>query len=208
MTELAQETAFWKRYCQRLHKDERDALARGDGSILRPKADHLPKPRLPSGEWLEIRSNLHVKLSAQQVTEKGYRYEVTHLRDFRARFPRRTPSVFDVPDLDSFGQPVPPTVGAIEDATEAGNYTSSHALAVPDCGETVDPFTQKRITADARMRERQASAEMIVAAQDVLDAIRERSEASPDFQREARLTIHRMRRELDRFIQRQKRKAA
>lgn len=74
--------------------------------------------------------------------------------------------------------------------------------------EAVDDLTQKRITREARDREVLATAQVIAAAQDVLAAVRERADANPEFKREARLTMHRIRRELDRFIERQKRKAA
>ena len=74
--------------------------------------------------------------------------------------------------------------------------------------EAVDDVTQKRLTREARERGIQATAQVIAAAEDVMAAIQERAEQSPDFKREARLTLHRMRRELDRFVSRQKRKVA
>jgi hypothetical protein len=203
-----QERAFWLRYKVKLTQEERRRLVNGDHAISRARAEHLPAPRLPQGEWIEVRSNYAVKLGPRIQTEKTYRYEVTHRRDFRARIPRRTPSVFDVPDLDDSGNPIPPTSDAITEATETGNYTSSHALSVPDCEEAVDPFTQSRITKEARERRTKASTDVIAAAEDVMAAIRERAESSPDFKREAKLTLHRMRRELDRFIERERRKAA
>lgn len=77
-----------------------------------------------------------------------------------------------------------------------------------EAGEAVDEFTQQRITKESRQKGAQATADLIAAAEEVQRAIRERAESSPEFKREARLTMHRIRRELDRFIERQKRKAA
>ena len=74
--------------------------------------------------------------------------------------------------------------------------------------EAVDELTQARITAEARLGRRQESANLIAAAEEVMKAIDDRCENHPEFKRAARLTRHRIRRELDRFIERERRKAA
>jgi len=99
-------------------------------------------------------------------------------------------------------------------AQQAGQYHPAQYVTSPagsidqEAGEAVDELTQKRITREARGREREQAAEVIAAAEDVMAAIKARADASPEFRREARLTIHRMRRELDRLIERQRRKVA
>lgn len=70
--------------------------------------------------------------------------------------------------------------------------------------EAVDELTQRRFTKEAREREFEDVAGVVVAAEAVLDAIKARSEEIPSLRR----TYWPVRRELDRFIEREKRKAA
>jgi hypothetical protein len=97
---------------------------------------------------------------------------------------------------------------------KTGGLTSIPSKALATRGEdgyedpVVPPEYQEQLTKESRLKQAQATADLIAAAEDVLSAVKERAEASPAFKREARLTMHRIRRELDRFIDRQKRKAA
>lgn len=89
--------------------------------------------------------------------------------------------------------------------THPEQYVSSPAGGIDtEAGEAVDDFTQKRITREARAKEAEQGADVLVAAENVLDALRERAEVQPSLKR-AEFPI---RRELDRFIKREKRKAA
>jgi hypothetical protein len=97
---------------------------------------------------------------------------------------------------------------------KTGGLTSIPSKALATRGEdgyedpVVPPEYQAQLTRESRLKQAQATADLIAAAEDVLQAVKERAEASPAFKREARLTMHRIRRELDRFIERQRRKAA
>jgi hypothetical protein len=97
---------------------------------------------------------------------------------------------------------------------KTGGLTSIPSKALATRGEdgyedpVVPPEYQEQLTKESRLKQAQATADLIAAAEDVLSAVKERAEASPAFKREARLTMHRIRRELDRFIERQRRKAA
>jgi hypothetical protein len=62
---------------------------------------------------------------------------------------------------------------------------------------------QAKLTRDSRRQARHATAELIAAAEDCMSAIDERLPGG-----EARLARHRIRRELERFIERQRRRAA
>lgn len=73
-----------------------------------------------------------------------------------------------------------------------------------EAGAAVDDFTQKRITREARERERQEMADVVVAAENVLNAIKARTETQPSMRR----AYWPLRRELDRMLEREKRKIA
>lgn len=144
--------AFWRRYENRLTQPERHRIAKGDyASIVRPLA-----PAWQDGDWLEVRSNLSIQVIEVRWRRQSYR-TTFNVRDFRVRRVRRVPQMFDPPDRDELGIPVPHTASAIEDARLDGNYTASAALAVPEDDEAIDDDVQNRITKDAnelgRLRE-------------------------------------------------------
>lgn len=202
---LYDDAEFWERYADRLHPDEAAAIAEGDIGILKRPVE----PTWTAGEWLEVRSNLWMRPHKPKFTHRGWRITFD-LRDFRTHLVRRVPPMFDPPELDSYGEPIPPRAGAIMRARLDGSYTASHELAVPEDDEAPDPIEidDYRASRESKARQVQAQADLIAAAENVMAAIKERAEASPDFQRKGRLTLHRIRRELDRFIERERRKVA
>lgn len=86
-------------------------------------------------------------------------------------------------------------------------YVSSPHGAI-DGAEAVPNHFQRELNKRAHQERQRQAADVIAAAQDVLAAVQERAEASPDFKRSSRLLRHRIRREVDRFIERERRKAA
>lgn len=87
-------------------------------------------------------------------------------------------------------------------------YAHSGGSAVdPEAGEAVDEFTQRRITQEARLREREAAAELLAAAEDVREAVKQRM-SSPEFRKLAGREVWRLRAELDRMIDNIRNRAA
>lgn len=77
-----------------------------------------------------------------------------------------------------------------------------------EAGEAVDEFTQRRITDRSRQAERARANEIILAVEDVRQAIRERAEQSPEFRKMAGRSLYRIGAELDRVVKNAKRHAA
>lgn len=77
-----------------------------------------------------------------------------------------------------------------------------------DAGEAVDELTQKRLTAEARQRERQAAQELALAVESVRAALKERIDDSPELRKMAGRSYYRISAELDRMVRNAKRRAA
>lgn len=172
---LQEDADFWVRWIDRLHPDERGAIARGEiGVVKRPFS-----PDWIVGEWMEVASNLWLKPQAPRYTHRGWRIAFD-LRDFRARLPRRTPGMYEPPELDHLGYPIAHDKEAIDAATEDGNYTPAHALAVPEIDEEPDELAQRRIRQKARKVERETIGDLLVTLEDLRSAVKERLEMNPD----------------------------
>lgn len=78
----------------------------------------------------------------------------------------------------------------------------------PEAGEAVDGFTQKRITAEAKARERLAAGELLAAAEELRAVLKDRIEASPEFMQMAGRDVWLLRSKLDRLVSNVKRRAA
>lgn len=203
MDRLQVDADFWEKWMDRLHPDERRFLVNGwIGQIKRPV-----EPTWAVGEWMEVATNFWVKPAKPRFTHRGWRIAL-EFKDFRVRLMRRVPAMYELPELDDLGYPIAHDKEAIDAATEDGNYTASHALAVPDSDETMDPFTHRKITERTRAAERDKANAVILAAEDVRQAIRERAERSPEFRKLAGRSLYRIGAELDRVVKNAKRHAA
>lgn len=77
-----------------------------------------------------------------------------------------------------------------------------------DSGEMVDELTQRRFTAEARQRDREAAQELALAAEDVRAALKARIDDSPNLRKMAGRSYYRISAELDRMVKNAKRRAA
>jgi hypothetical protein len=147
LDQLFDEADFWEKWASRLNPEERKGIVQGDSGVIRRPVE----PEWPALEWMQLASNFWIKPHRPKFTHKGWRITFD-IRDFRVRMPRRVPQMFEPPELDSFGDPIPPTPDAIESARLEGNYTSSAELAVPDVGESVPDDYQNGLVIQAKER--------------------------------------------------------
>lgn len=166
----------------KLSRSDRSKLFAGDPvKLIFPGSEPCPYPKghveaLSKHVWLEV---TEIRRTAEGDHSLGY---TLHNNKLGARFL-----------ANQHGQ------------THPEQYVSSPAGAIdPEAGEAVDDFTQKRITREARAKERLDLADLIVAAEQTLNLVKARGEQTPSLKRE----YFRIRRELDRLIEREKRKAA
>lgn len=151
------EADFWEPWMDRLHPDERRAIAAGEIAVIRRPLE----PWWLVGDWLDVASNLWLKPHKAKFTRADngtikYRIEFD-LRDFRVTLPREVPQMFEPPELDDQGKPIPPSPDAIEAATIDGNYTAAAELAVPNVCES-DLADQDRYADQAEMGLKQVAA--------------------------------------------------
>lgn len=141
------EVAFWRRYKDRLTREERQRIGADDyRPIVRPL-----EPAWKPGQELKAASNLTLTVEAVRWTRDCYRTSFS-VRDFRPRFPRRVPQMYEPPELNEQGDPVAPSATAIEAARLDGSYTASHALSVPSSGEAVGDDHQNEWAMSSRTR--------------------------------------------------------
>lgn len=172
---LEDDAVFWERWMDRLHPDEKAALAYGEiGIIKRPV-----EPTWAVGEWMEVASNLWLRPHRPKYTHRGWRITFD-LRDFRVNLVRRVPTMFEPPELDSQGYPVAHDKDAIEHARIDGNYTAAHALSVEGADESMDEFTQRRLTDRTRKAEREEIDRLYIVLEDLRSAVKERLEGNPE----------------------------
>lgn len=74
--------------------------------------------------------------------------------------------------------------------------------------EAVDDLSQKRITREAKEREREAAGQLIVAAEELRAALKDRIEDSPEFMKMAGRDVWLIRSKLDRLVRNARRRAA
>lgn len=162
LTRGEREVEWWLDYSDRLTREERQRIAAGDYSaIVRPIWQTWKK-----GDWLTAASNLVIQIGETRTKRRGEVTDIVHVRDFRVRRPRRTPGMFEPPETDSAGVPIPHDAAAIAKASEDGNYTASAALGVPEDDDAVPRDYQEQITKEAgergRLREMVEHPERIV----------------------------------------------
>jgi hypothetical protein len=172
LTELErdlEDADFWERWQNCLHPDEARAIASGEIGVIRRRFE----PDWTPGEWIDVASNLWLCPEAPKFTPRkriGWRIAF-RLRDFRVRIPRRTPGMFEAPETDDDGRPIPPGPTAIEAARLDGSYTAAHALAVPECDESIDELAQRRIDLRAREQITRRIGDDIAAMEEVRSAL-------------------------------------
>lgn len=109
-------------------------------------AGDIPGLIFPGGEdcpvemGQEIELTPNVSICINRITKtKGDDHRCRYLvLDQRATLPRRTPGMFEPPETDAEGFPIPHTKEAIAAATIDGNYCQGSSQAVPDVAEEVD----------------------------------------------------------------------
>jgi len=139
-TEAEKLQAAWAPFARRLTQEERRAVAQGDYSpIVRPL-----KPEWVEGEFLSAGNNLDVKVTSTVRDKHGLYRTYFDVRDFRGSMPRRTPGIYDAPELDELGYPIQPTKDSIEQARREGNYTASLDLAVVGTEDEPSPEFMQR----------------------------------------------------------------
>lgn len=179
----------------RLTRQERAALFHRET----PRITREQKP-CESGLVIVLSPKLSIEVTAV-VRTKAKLWRVDYLiRDDRPHLLRRVPTT-DRPRKDKDGKVIEPdeAYSSIDSA-----YTSSPHLAIKDAGEAVDQATLKEFSIRARENEAQAIEQFAVALESVLSAIRERVEVQPTLRRE----LWPLQREANRFLERERRKAA
>jgi hypothetical protein len=128
---LEQEIVYWEAHANCLTRQERSAIAHGSAAVIRPI-----KPAWSKGDTLEAASRVWATVETVKWTKRGYRTTFL-VRDDRPTLMRRTPKVFEPPELDEFGHPIKHTKEAIEAARIDGGYTQDPSQAVSTGGEGV-----------------------------------------------------------------------
>lgn len=105
------------------------------------------------GHVIELTSN--VSITVHRITKtKGGDHRVRYIvRDFRPTLMRRTPKMFEPPETDHLGIPIPHDEAAIEAARLDGNYTQDSRQAVPESGEEVDIQYRRVLGVKSRARQ-------------------------------------------------------
>jgi len=152
------EVERWEPFMAKLTPWEAGAIAAGT-------LDRINRPLEPEwatakdGEeagWIKVRANFWIQPHPARKTNKGYGIWF-NVRDWRSRLIRRVPPMFEPPEMDDYGEPIPPTLEAIERARQSGSYTTSNRDAVTDAGDAVDDADQTRFIEAAQMHRAQAS---------------------------------------------------
>jgi len=107
---------------------------------------------LELGQEIELTPNVSIAINRITKTKGGdHRCRYTIL-DQRATLPRRTPGMFEPPETDEEGFPIPHTKEAIAAATVDGNYCQGSSQAVPDIGEEVGIAYQRVLGTKSRAK--------------------------------------------------------
>lgn len=107
---------------------------------------------LEVGQEIELTPNVSIAINRITKTKGGdHRCRYTIL-DQRATLPRRTPGMFEPPETDEEGFPIPHTKEAIAAATVDGNYCQGSSQAVPDIGEEVGIAYQRVLGTKSRAK--------------------------------------------------------
>jgi hypothetical protein len=179
----------------KLTHEERAALFHGQAPAITRKT----KPCEP-GEVTVLSARLSIEATAVRRVKADTWLVEYMIRDNRPRLLRRVPTT-DKPRKDANGKVIQP-----DDAYARidSSYTSTSHAAVTDSGEGVEDDYLDRFTKRAREREAGDTTDVIVAAEKVLDAIKERAKVQPSIRR----AYWPLRRELERMIEGERNKAA
>jgi hypothetical protein len=109
----------------------------------------------------EIRLTPRVALFIDHIarTRKGKHSARYRVLDERPTLPRRVPAMFEPPELDADGFPVPHTKEAIAAATVDGNYTQSADQAVPGTADEVDVEYRAILSVKSRVKQAEGESE-------------------------------------------------
>lgn len=130
--------------------DFRAKVLAGDRpGLIFPGTEDCP---LETGQEIDLTPNVSICISRITKT-KGDDHRCHYMViDQRATLPRRTPGMFEPPETDEHGYPIPPTKEAIAAATIDGNYCQGSGQAVPDVGEEVDVEYRRVLGTKARAK--------------------------------------------------------
>lgn len=135
----------------KLTRYERTAILRGDRpALIWPGDQECP---VEPGDEIRVASEVSVVVHRIRRNDKNDHMVLPRdyvLRDFRPRLLRRVPPVFDPPQVNESGDPIPPTADAIADARLEGSYTTSSARGIADAGEGVGDETLREFDVKAR----------------------------------------------------------
>ena len=179
----------------KLTRDERAALFHREV----PRITRERKPCDP-GIVICLSPKLSIEVTAV-IRTKAKLWRVDYaIRDDRPHLLRRVPTT-DRPRKDSRGRVIEPDEGF---ARVDSSYTTTSHLAVPDAGEAVDDVTLDHFTRRARENEAQEIALLAASLESVLASLRERAKTQPTIRRR----IWPLQRELSRFVESERRRAA
>lgn len=118
--------------------------------LIYPGGEDCP---VKQGQAVDLTPNVSIvvnRITKTKGDDHRCRYMVI---DSRATLPRRTPGMFEPPETDAEGFPIPHTKEAIAAATIDGNYCQGSAQAVPDVAEEVDVEYRRVLGTKARAKE-------------------------------------------------------
>lgn len=114
---------------------QREILAGEKPKLTWPGDEPCP---VEGGQEIRLTPRVAVLVDRIDRTRKGLHSARYRVLDERPTLPRRVPGMFEPPELDQDGFPVPHTKEAIAAATIDGNYTQSPEQAVSGTADEVD----------------------------------------------------------------------
>jgi hypothetical protein len=131
--------------------DFRAKVLAGDmPGLIFPGAEDCP---VEQGQEIDLTPNVSIAINRITKTKgDDHRCRYTVI-DRRAALPRRTPGMFEPPETDAEGFPIPHTKEAIAAATIDGNYCQGSSQAVPDVAEEVDIQYRRVLGTKARAKD-------------------------------------------------------
>jgi hypothetical protein len=143
------EWLYWEGYRHRLTRQEREAIAAGATSVIRPIEQEWE-----TGEVLEVALNLSaeviettwMKRRVGGPFENDLQYRTSfRVTDGRPFLLRRGVIGSGTPAVDAIGDPVAATGEEIDQARIDSGYTESPSRAIDDSGEEVDPSLHRSL---------------------------------------------------------------
>jgi len=108
------------------------------------------------GQVVALGTRVQITITGIRRNRRGEHVADYRLRDDRPVLMRRTPKMFEAPEVDGLGFPIEPTKEAINAATIDGNYTQDPSRAVSDGGEVPDVEYRTALGLKSRMGAAQA----------------------------------------------------